>query len=172
MTRMYNVRQKARAREQIDDKEIYNQVNAEECERARLKCPKAKQQGKASIAAEPSLASADDETDDIDDWKSRLLASIGDMTPDGLEYLSQRLLREAGFIKVGVRGRIDGVGVRRVTLVPFQVRIQFKRWKGSVGSKEIRDFRGGLQSRADESLFITTGSFTADSDRCRPGIPI
>jgi len=67
------------------------------------------------------------------------------MDPAAFERLAQRLLREAGFTKVEVRGKsgdggIDGVGVLRVNLVSFQVYFQCKRWKGSVGSKEIRDF--------------------------------
>jgi len=60
-------------------------------------------------------------------------------------------------------GGIDGVGVLRVNLVSFQVYFQCKRWKGSVGSREIRDFRGALQGRADKGLFITTGTFTAQA---------
>ena len=90
------------------------------------------------------------------------------MEPDAFERLAQRLLREAGFIKVEVRGKsgdggIDGVGVLRVNLVSFQVYFQCKKWKGSVGSKEIRDFRGALQGRADKGLFITTGNFTSQA---------
>ncbi len=97
-----------------------------------------------------------------------LLAVLGDMPPEGFERLSQRLLREAGFTKVEVRGKssdggIDGVGVLRVNLVSFQIFFQCKRWKGSVGSKEIRDFRGALQGRADKGLFITTGHFTSQA---------
>ena len=37
--------------------------------------------------------------------------------------------------------------------------------KGSVGTSEIRDFRGAMQGRADKGLFITTGHFTADALR-------
>ena len=90
------------------------------------------------------------------------------MDPSAFERLSQRLLREAGFTKVEVRGKtgdggFDGVGVLRVNLVSFQVYFQCKRWKGSVGAKEIRDFRGALQGRADKGLFITTGTFTAQA---------
>ncbi len=60
-------------------------------------------------------------------------------------------------------GRIAGIGVLRVNLVSFQVYFQCKRWKGSVGSKEIRDFRVALQGRADKGLFITTGHFTSQA---------
>ena len=60
-------------------------------------------------------------------------------------------------------GGIDGIGVLRVNLVSFQVYFQCNRWKGSVGSKEIRDFRGALQGRADKGLFITTAHFTSQA---------
>lgn len=90
------------------------------------------------------------------------------MDPAAFERLAQRLLREAGFVKVEVRGKsgdggIDGVGVLRVNLVSFQVYFQCKRYKGSVGSNEIRDFRGALEGRADKGLFITTGHFTSQA---------
>ena len=52
---------------------------------------------------------------------------------------------------------------------------QCKRWQGSVGAKEIRDFRGALQGRADKGLFITTGHFSsqASDEATRDGaIPI
>ncbi|MCQ8185207.1 restriction endonuclease [Parvularcula maris] len=68
-------------------------------------------------------------------------------------------------------GGIDGVGVLRVNLVTFQVYFQCKRYTGSVGSKEIRDFRGALQGRADKGLFVTTGTFTkqASEEAARDG---
>ena len=37
---------------------------------------------------------------------------------------------------------------------------QCKRYTGSVAAREIRDFRGAMQGRADKGLFITTGKFT------------
>ena len=101
-------------------------------------------------------------------WKTSLLEILGTLSPDAFEKLSQRLLREAGFTKVEVRGKsgdggIDGFGVFRVNLVSFQIYFQCKRWKGSVGAKDIRDFRGALQGRADKGLFITTGTFTTQA---------
>src|SRR6266852_6401488 len=61
------------------------------------------------------------------DWKDRLLAVVtGQMKADAFERLSQRILRESGFVKVEVTGRtgdggIDGVGVLRLALLSFQV---------------------------------------------------
>lgn len=55
----------------------------------------------------------------------------------------------------------------------FHVLFQCKRYKGSVSSSEIRDFRGAMVGRADKGLFITTGSFTpaAVKEATRDGAP-
>jgi len=112
------------------------------------------------------------------DWQERLLATIGEITPDAFERLSQRILRESGFSRVEVKGRsgdggIDGTGVLRVKLVSFYVLFQCKRWKGSVSTSVVRDFRGAMVGRADKGLIITTGTFTADARReaTRDGAP-
>ena len=118
-------------------------------------------------ADEETLIAADAEQTD-GSWRDDLLEILKAMDPSAFERLSQRMLRESGFHKVRVLGQsndggIDGVGVLRVNLISFQVYFQCKRWKGSVGSKEIRDFRGALQGRADKGLFITTGTFTSQA---------
>ncbi len=48
-------------------------------------------------------------------------------------------------------------------LLGFHVIFQCKRYKGSVSSGQIRDFRGAMIGRADKGLFVTTGSFTKDA---------
>ena len=153
-----------------DTRAIHEQVTIEERERARVKRQAANTKKREIV--EPT----NDDSEETDDWKSLLLATLTAMSPDAFERLSQRLLREAGFTKVAVRGKsgdggIDGVGLLRVNLVSFQVYFQCKRWKGSVGSKEIRDFRGALQGRADKGLFITTGQFSkqASDEATRDG---
>lgn len=145
---------------------IYEMVTQQERERARLKRIAEKNSNVGKV--EDIKVDIDDGPTDEEDWKSSLLAVLSNITPDGFERLAQRLLRESGFTKVEVRGKsgdggIDGVGVLRVNLVSFQVYFQCKRWKGSVGAKEIRDFRGALQGRADKGLFITTGNFTSQA---------
>ena len=111
-------------------------------------------------------------------WKNRLLATVKAMSPDAFERLAQRLLREAGFIKVEVTGRsgdggIDGIGVLRVNLLSFQVLFQCKRYQGSVGASAVRDFRGAMVGRSDKGLIITTGTYSADARReaTRDGAP-
>ena len=113
-----------------------------------------------------------------DIWHDKLLALLQAMSPDAFERLSQRLLRESGFINVEVKGKsgdggIDGMGVLRVNLLSFQVLFQCKRYKGSVPAKDVRDFRGAMSGRTDKGLFITTGRFTSDARReaTREGAP-
>ncbi len=84
--------------------------------------------------------------------------------------MAQRLLREAGFVKVEVTGRsgdggIDGIGVLRINLVSFQVLFQCKRYQGSVGSGAVRDFRGAMVGRSDKGLIITTGTFSGEAKK-------
>jgi restriction system protein len=112
------------------------------------------------------------------DWKDQLLECLKSIEPAAFERLSQRLLREAGFIKVEVTGRagdggIDGIGVLRLNLLSFQVLFQCKRYSGSVGPSTIRDFRGAMVGRSDKGLLITTGTFTAEAKReaTRDGAP-
>lgn len=101
------------------------------------------------------------------------------LDPAGFERLVQRILRESGFIHVEVTGRtgdggIDGKGIARIHgFMSFHVLFQCKRYKGSVGAGEVRDFRGAMVGRADKGLFITTGSFTpaAIKEATRDGAP-
>jgi restriction system protein len=114
------------------------------------------------------------------DWKQRLLIFLTQkLEPAGFERLVQRILRESGFVQVEVTGRtgdggIDGKGIVRVNgFMSFHVLFQCKRYKGSVGAGEIRDFRGAMVGRTDKGLFVTTGSFTpaAVKEATRDGAP-
>lgn len=127
-------------------------------------------------SAEAALE-ADDDSDE-GSWIDRLLAILGAIDPSAFERLTQRLLRESGFTKVEVTGRsgdggIDGIGILRMNLVSFQVLFQCKRWKGSVGPSEVRDFRGAMVGRADKGLIVTTGTFSSDArkEATRDGAP-
>ena len=121
----------------------------------------------------------EDEAEEIAlSWKERLLEVLLGIEPSAFERLCQRVLRESGFIKVEVTGRsgdggIDGTGVLRLNLLSFQVLFQSKRYRGSVGSSVVRDFRGAMVGRADKGLIITTGTFTADArkEATRDGAP-
>jgi restriction system protein len=121
----------------------------------------------------------DSELDDMF-WRDELGKVLSDMSPSAFEKLAQRILREAGFYQVVVTGKsrdggIDGHGILKIAgLVSFKTLFQCKRWKNSVSSSEIRDFRGAMQGRADKGIFITTGTFTksAMEEASRDGVPL
>ena len=117
-----------------------------------------------------NLNEAGSSIDELQSWKDALIDGMRKMDPSAFERLAQRLLREAGFIKVEVTGRsgdggIDGIGVLRLNLLSFQVLFQCKRYQGSVTAGEVRNFRGAMIGRSDKGLIITTGTFTADAKR-------
>jgi restriction system protein len=151
---------------------------ASEQEVRRLVKDKRSQRRKERDQARPSI---DDNTEDPVgelNWEETLLNLLQKLEPAAFERLCQRILRESGFTKVEVTGRsgdggIDGAGVLRLNLLSFHVRFQCKRYSGSVGAGEIRDFRGAMIGRADKGMFLTTGRFTKDAEReaVRDGAP-
>jgi restriction system protein len=114
-----------------------------------------------------------------DSWQDELLSVVKEMSAESFERLCQLLLRESGFIQVEVTGKtgdggIDGKGVMRIGgLLSFHVIFQCKRYKGSVSSSIVRDFRGAMVGRADKGLLISTGTFTRDArtEAQRDGAP-
>jgi restriction system protein len=157
-----------------DCRRIFDQVVEEEKEKARQRRV-AKAQAEKVVEEKGDdieLLESNESDNDAEaevSWDDRLLTVLRKMNPSAFERLAQRLLREAGFTKVEVRGKsgdggIDGVGVLRVNLVSFQVYFQCKRYTGGVSAHEIRDFRGAMQGRADKGLFITTGHYTAQAN--------
>lgn len=112
---------------------------------------------------------ADVELEATPQWRQELHQSLLELEPAAFERLSQRLLRESGFVQVEVTGRsgdggIDGKGIVRLSgLLSFHVMFQCKKYQGSVGSSQVRDFRGAIQGRADKGILITTGTFTRDA---------
>jgi restriction system protein len=153
---------------ETEARDVFRRVNAEK---------RATGDPTTDDSEEPPLA-AELQASDAASWVDHLLEVIGTISPEAFERLAQRLLRESGFTKVEVTGKsgdggINGIGVLRMNLVSFQVLFQCKRWKGSVGSSVVRDFRGAMVGRADKGLIITTSTFTADARReaTRDGAP-
>ena len=110
-------------------------------------------------------------------WKTRLSEILKSMDPYAFERLAQRLLRECGFTDVKVTkksgdGGIDGTGKLRINgIFSFNVAFQCKRYSGSVGAPDIRDFRGSLTTDIEKGVFITTGTFStpAKEEASNPG---
>lgn len=147
---------KARQSKEIDSREIVSHVRSLD-----------KKTSKVSEDPTDPATAIDESPEETLAWRERLHhILIEEMSPDAFERLTQRMLRESGFVHVEVTGRtgdggIDGKGIARINgLMSFHICFQCKKYKGSVGSPEIRDFRGATVGRADRGMFITTGSFT------------
>lgn len=147
---------KAKQVSEIDSREIVNFVRTLDRKASQI----------TTDPSKPEL-SVEDSPEEVLAWREKLHhVLIEEMSPDAFERLTQRLLRESGFIHVEVTGRtgdggIDGKGIARINgLMSFHITFQCKKYKGSVGASEIRDFRGATVGRADRGMFITTGNFT------------
>jgi len=164
--------------EDVDPDKVLEHVRAEYAEKRAANAG-----GSDTASVTPNTPSASPELIPEDDapasWRQQLIRKLQSMSSDAFERLSQRILRESGFIEVRVTGRsgdggIDGIGILRLQrVVSFQVLFQCKKWKGTVGAKEIRDFRGAMVGRSDKGLLLTTGSFTrgAQEEATRDGAP-
>ena len=134
-----------------------------------------KKSARAKVEENEILGEEEDELT----WREELAETLLKMDPSAFERLTQRLLRESGFIQVEVTGRsgdggIDGKGIMRLGgLLSFHVIFQCKRYQGSVPVSHVRDFRGAMVGRADKGLLITTGNFTKEAVReaTRDGAP-
>lgn len=155
--------------ENIDDKVIRRFVVAEIRNNSNIDDPDMMEEENLSIGNEISNLH----------WKEELLETIKNISPDAFERLCQRLLRELGFVNVEVTqytndGGIDGKGVLRLGgVMSFRVVFQAKRYKESVSSPVVRDFRGAMIGRADRGIIISTGTFTreAKKEAQRDGAP-
>ncbi len=123
----------------------------------------------------------DEEINKTEIWKEKLVQIITEkLSPNAFERLIQRVLREKGFTQVEVTGKtgdggIDGIGIAKINgILSFHIIFQCKRYKGKVGAKDMRDFRGAMVGRTDKGLFITTGAFTRDAiaEASRDGAPV
>lgn len=112
-------------------------------------------------------ASQDDDFIEAKTWRQRVYEILMNMNPYAFERLTQRLLRESGFTDVEVTkrsgdGGIDGYGKLKINgIIGFNIAFQCKRYQGTVGAPEIRDFRGSLTRNIEKGLFVTTGTFSS-----------
>jgi restriction system protein len=166
---VWSLNQKANESGKVDPHRVVQYVRALD---KKEKGPKA-----AEFTPEVSRTA---EASEEQEWKQKLHVVLTQrLVPAAFERLVQRVLRESGFTQVEVTGRsgdggIDGRGIARINgLMSFHVLFQCKRYKGSVGAGEMRDFRGAMMGRADKGLFITTGTFSpaAVKEATRDGAP-
>lgn len=100
--------------------------------------------------------------------QQEILGILLTMEPPLFESVIGELLEKMGYGDVRVTGRSGDGGIdghRSVDALGLvKVHFQAKRWKNSVGAKEIRDFIGGIQTkRGERGIFVTTSDFTDDA---------
>ena len=167
---VWSLTAKGRELEEIDPDEIVRQVQ-------KMTALKKKNASSANFEDGDPENDGVDTPEEIQSWREKLKNVLLNLKPDSFERLTQRLLRESGFTQVKVTGKtgdggIDGMGIVKLNgIISFHMLFQCKRYTGSVAAREIRDFRGAMQGRADKGLFITTRKFTtaAVEEANRPG---
>jgi len=171
--------------ESVDEKKIVNEVVQKTRERRLSKEAASTEADSKEDDKLKDTALTDDDPgndgvdtpDEMKPWRERLSDILQTMDPYGFERLAQRLLRECGFADVQVTkksgdGGIDGNGKLAINgIFSFHVAFQCKRYKGSVGAAEIRDFRGSLSTNIEKGVMITTGTFSkaAREEASSPG---
>lgn len=169
--RIWTLTQKAKEEKEVTPSNVLKYVRALD--------KKEPNQKKKKVGANIELAD-NEAPEEAKAWREELHHLLTqEISPDAFERLTQRLLRESGFVQVEVTGKtgdggIDGKGIARINgLMSFHVIFQCKKYQGSVSAGAIRDFRGAMVGRADKGLFITTGTFTpaAIKEATRDGAP-
>ncbi|MCX4313248.1 MAG: restriction endonuclease [Clostridia bacterium] len=127
----------------------------------------AKHPGKTLISADTVSDETLELPNEVKSWRQRVYDILINMDPFSFERLTQRVLRECGFTDVVVTkrsgdGGIDGYGKLKINgVISFNIAFQCKRYQGTVGAPEIRDFRGSLTRNIEKGLFVTTGTYSS-----------
>lgn len=161
----------AREKGEVDPKQVVKEVRDQKKEENRQK---------EKEGTDETGELEESEAPETKQWQERLYHLLTEeIAAEQFERLTQRLLRESGFVHVEVTrrtgdGGIDGKGIARIHgFMSFHVIFQCKKYKGTVSAGAIRDFRGAMVGRADKGLFMTTGMFTpaAIREATRDGAP-
>lgn len=112
-------------------------------------------------------------------WRGRRLAGartlerVYALTPGEFEVLNQRLFQRIGYALQRVGGTGDGGIDLAGVSAEGGILVQCKRYRGSVGAAQVRDFYGALsKARAARGYLVTTGSFTAAAREWIEDLPI
>lgn len=148
-----------------------DEVDPEKVKRkTREKSSNQKNNSKTETNQKSSIDDPDNEIDEFS-WQDNLLEIIKKIDPITFERLCQRMLRELGFKNVEVTGKtndggIDGRGILRLGgVMSFHIMFQAKRYKDTVSSSVVRDFRGAMMGRGDKGLVIITGTFSREAKK-------
>lgn len=119
--------------------------------------------------------SGDDLQQDLEgtvNWQVQLKEILWTLSDQGFEHLCAAIMTVNGLDQIKVTGKsgdkgIDGMGLMYLDdagLVSIRVAWQCKRYTtGTVGSMEVRNFRGSLDHKTDHGIIFTTSTFTAEA---------
>jgi len=90
--------------------------------------------------------------------------------PQQFEEFAAKLLESVGFTDVEVTnyigdGGIDGYGNLEMGVVKVRAAFQVKRWQQNVSRPNIDQFRGAIQGKFDQGIYITTSDFSDDAKK-------
>lgn len=174
---VWSLTEKGRSAQNLSDDQIAQVIRDSQALPVRIEAPRPSDAQIEKAVSQQSEEAAPETANR--NYREQVLEILLALPPQGFERLCQRLLRESGFQQVKVTGRpgdggIDGIGILQISpFVSFKVLFQCKRWNSSVGSGQVRDFRGAMMGRADKGLILTTGTFSADAqtEAVRDGVP-
>ncbi len=109
---------------------------------------------------------------DIDKQQARthLHELLMNLHPQQFEEFAAKLLESVGFTDVEVTnyvgdGGIDGYGNLEMGVVKVKAAFQVKRWQQNVSRPNIDQFRGAIQGKFDQGIYITTSNFTDEAKK-------
>lgn len=130
---------------------------------------------KSRDQADMPAPSGDDLQQDLEgtvNWQVQLKEILWSLSDQGFEHLCAAVMTANGLDQIKVTGKsgdkgIDGMGLMYLddaSLVSIRVAWQCKRYTtGTVGSQEVRNFRGSLDHKTDHGIIFTTSTFTAEA---------
>ena len=96
--------------------------------------------------------------------RAQLHELLMNLDPQQFEVFAGKLLESVGFTEVEITkyigdGGIDGYGNLDMGVVKVKAAFQVKRWKQNVPRSNIAQFRGDIQGKFDQGIYITTSDF-------------
>ena len=132
--------------------------------------------GKNKDQADLPAPSGDDLQQDLEgtvDWQVQLKDILWSLSDKGFEHLCAAIMATNGLDQTKVTGQsndkgVDGIGLMYLDdagLLSIRVAWQCKRYTGAktVGSEDVRNFRGSLDHTTDHGIIFTTSTFTAEA---------
>ncbi len=99
---------------------------------------------------------------------AKLHELLMNLHPQQFEAFAGNLLESVGFTDVAVTkyvgdGGIDGYGNLEMGVVKVKAAFQVKRWQQNIGRPNIAQFRGDIQGKFDQGIFVTTSDFSDEA---------